>query len=111
MIGHVAGVPVEEFLLLVLASGASAGPLLARAWVCFARAVQASLLFSTRAFCSSLRASRLALRCASSAAAISSSTSTTDPEHWEDDWREELGNVDDVGGAVDALLTAARRDG
>jgi hypothetical protein len=33
MIAHVAGVPVEELLLLVLASGAGTGLLLARAWV------------------------------------------------------------------------------
>jgi hypothetical protein len=33
MIAHVAGVSVEELLLLVLASGAGAGLLLARAWV------------------------------------------------------------------------------
>jgi hypothetical protein len=33
MIAHVAGVPVEELLLLVLASGAGTRLLLARAWV------------------------------------------------------------------------------
>ena len=33
MIAHVAGMPVEELLLLVLASGAGTGLLLARAWV------------------------------------------------------------------------------
>jgi hypothetical protein len=33
MIAHVAGMPVEELLLLVLASGAGAGLLPARAWV------------------------------------------------------------------------------
>jgi hypothetical protein len=33
MIAHLAGVPVEELLRLVLASGASAGLLRARAWV------------------------------------------------------------------------------
>jgi hypothetical protein len=33
MIAHVAGVPVEELLPLVLASGAGTGLLLARAWV------------------------------------------------------------------------------
>jgi hypothetical protein len=33
MIAHVAGVPVEELLLLVPAGGAGAGLLLARAWV------------------------------------------------------------------------------
>lgn len=33
MIAHVAGVPVEELLVLVLASGAGAGLLLARAWL------------------------------------------------------------------------------
>jgi hypothetical protein len=33
MIAHVAGVPVEELLLLVLASGPGAGLLLARAWL------------------------------------------------------------------------------
>jgi hypothetical protein len=33
MIAHVAGVPVEELLLLVLASGAGSGLLVARAWV------------------------------------------------------------------------------
>jgi hypothetical protein len=33
MIAHVAGVPVEELLPLVLASGAGTGLLLPRAWV------------------------------------------------------------------------------
>jgi hypothetical protein len=33
MIAHIAGVPVEELLPLALASGASTGLLLARAWV------------------------------------------------------------------------------
>jgi hypothetical protein len=33
MIAHVAGVPVEELLLLVFASGAGAGHLTARAWI------------------------------------------------------------------------------
>jgi hypothetical protein len=33
MIAHVAGVPLEELLLPVLASGAGTGLLLARAWV------------------------------------------------------------------------------
>ncbi len=33
MIAHVAGVPVEELLLPVMASGAGAGWLLARAWL------------------------------------------------------------------------------
>jgi hypothetical protein len=33
MTAHIAGVPVEELLPLVLASGAGAGLLLARAWV------------------------------------------------------------------------------
>jgi hypothetical protein len=33
MIAHVAGVPVEELLLPVLASGAGTGLLLARAWI------------------------------------------------------------------------------
>jgi hypothetical protein len=33
MIAHVAGVPVEELLPLVLAGGAGTGLLLARAWV------------------------------------------------------------------------------
>jgi hypothetical protein len=33
MIAHVAGVPVEELLLLMPASGAAAGLLLARAWL------------------------------------------------------------------------------
>jgi hypothetical protein len=33
MIAHVAGVPVEELPLSVLASGAGAGLLLARAWL------------------------------------------------------------------------------
>jgi hypothetical protein len=33
MIAHVAGVPVEELLLLAFASGAGAGLLRARAWV------------------------------------------------------------------------------
>jgi hypothetical protein len=33
MIAHVAGLPVEELLLPVLASGAGTGLLLARAWV------------------------------------------------------------------------------
>jgi hypothetical protein len=33
MIAHVAGLPVEELLLPVLASGAGTGLLLARAWI------------------------------------------------------------------------------
>lgn len=33
MIAHVAGVPVEELLLLVSANAAGAGVLLARAWL------------------------------------------------------------------------------
>jgi hypothetical protein len=33
MIAHVAGVPVEELVPLVLASGPGAGLLLARAWL------------------------------------------------------------------------------
>ena len=39
MIAHVAGVPVEEVLLLVLASGASVGAL-GRAWVARWRAAR-----------------------------------------------------------------------
>lgn len=43
MIAHVAGVPVEELVLLALTSGAGTGLLLARAWVA------ARVPFSSRA--------------------------------------------------------------
>jgi hypothetical protein len=42
MIAHVAGVPVEELTLLVLASGAGARLLIARAWVASRRPITPS---------------------------------------------------------------------